>query len=223
MEESMSKALDDFDGQVITDHFQSLVNLNKIYSFDSFQYKKKKPFKKYHWQLVIKKRWKYDCVVEIHSKDTEYFNPKITSSSRFCKIKVHQSEKLSVLKIHILKEFALVCRGVEAEKYVMSVINNKIDLNNDISVHCFPSSATDDMKGIDFYLYVRMSPKSDVIKIPIQVKCALPDSKYVNKHLRDFPHVPIIFYKRNVYHIKQRILEIIDEQIVQNRVSKPVH
>jgi Tat protein secretion system quality control protein TatD with DNase activity len=211
MEESTSKTLLDFDGQVITDYFQSLVNSKQIESMCLFEQKEKSTHIKYSWHLVIKKRWSYKCVIVLHSADVRRDSVEVTSLSRRCKIVLHRHESIVMLKGCVKNAIQSVLRGVNAEKFVMNVINNELVLKNNGSFHCFPTSEKDDKNGADLSVYYKENPSSIAVRIQIQVTRDSMESEKVVNHLIKYPNIPILVFKEDSEYIKDRVIEIFND------------
>lgn len=211
--EKTQLSLTGFDGQVITDYFQSLVLSKTINKLDSIKAKKDKDSEIFEWGLVIKKRWNYLCKVVILPITTEYVTPEIISSSRRCSITLHGSESLTVLLSNFRSLMNAVINGAQAENYVMDIVNNHLLLNGKATLHCLPASTKDDVNGIDCYLYFKMTPSSKVVKIPLQIKYARDYSDCVRKHMEKFPTIPVVFTRNSIDNIKKQILDVVNTHL----------
>ncbi len=219
MEESTSKTLEDFDGQVITDYFQRLLDSKKIYSVSHFEQKEEPSYIEYTWHLVIKKRWSYKCVIVLHSADATRNSIKVRSLSRRCRIVLHRLESVATLIGCVNNAVQAVLRGVHAERFVMNVINNELMLKNNGSFHCFPTSAKDDRNGADLSVYYKENPSSSAVRIQIQVTRESMESDKVVNHLIKYPQFPILFFKEDSEYIKDKIIEIFNDYFEKKQTS----
>ncbi len=220
-----SQTLEDFDGQVITDYFQTFVDKKKINGFEYFATKSGTEWIEYKWNTQIRKRWKYECIIIVYTNNKKYFSPHVKTSSRFCKINVHQSQKLSQIIKIVCTCFEQVLRGAEAEKLVMNIINNDLVLPDRVCAHCFPASSKDDINGVDLNMYLRVTPRSDVVKLPLQVKRTRFNSRKmlrfqnILKFKLNTSNVYIVAVDNNVDEIKKQLFQIVMENIQGHNTS----
>ncbi|MBP6856486.1 MAG: hypothetical protein KBC42_00860 [Candidatus Pacebacteria bacterium] len=211
MGKSTSKTLEDFDGQVITDYFQNLVNSKQIESMFLFEKTEEPSYVEYTWHLEIKKRWSYKCVIVLHSADVKRDSIEVKSLSRRCRIVLHQHESIAMLMGCVNNAIQSVLRGVHAEKFVMNVINNELVLKNNGAFHCFPTSEKDDRNGADLSVYYKENPSSIAVRIQIQVTRDSMESDKVVNHLIKYPNIPILVFKEDSEYIKDKVIEIFND------------
>lgn len=209
------KTLLDFDGQVITDYFQRLVERGKINAFKSFQHSNCDTHQEFIWVVEIKKRWMYECKVVVYPTHEEMKTDLEMSSSRRCVIVSCKTKSQTILLSKIKSKLFSVMYGAKAERHVESIVNNELELEGGATIHSFPSSKNDDLNGADLHIYLRPDPKSDVIRIPLQIKSINTNDEKLQAHFVKFPHIPVLLYKNDSEYIKSEIVRLINEYVAK--------
>lgn len=184
-----------FNNQMITDYFQDLVIHKKIKNFKVLHVSNVDLVPTYRYEFLIRKKWNHICSIVVSKQATEYFKPSITSHSRSSTLLVHVTESSNMPLVLIKKIIDKLLVGASAEKRVVDIVNNQLFLENNATLHCFPASDSEDIRGVDINLYLRITPSSNVIKIPVQIKHTASNSMTSIQHMERFPQIPIVFTK----------------------------
>ncbi len=216
MGKSISTKYGDFDDQAVTDYFQFLVKAGKIHAFKSFQHQDLDQYQQYTWVVTIKKRWEYVCTIvlfpseECRNLDLAY------ELSRSCVIVTSREKPQRQILNKVKSRLLPVIFGAEAERHVEKVVNTELALEGGATIHCFPSSMNDDINGVDMNIYYRPNQRSDVIKMPLQIKFETVSKIKLQSHIDKFPHIPVLLYKKDSEYIRSEIVRLLNYHIAQS-------